>query len=101
MLRATLVPSKSGADDSLKVRALRTPAEPLGCAARIGYKHRRVTRSPGDLAPGDRPPRDRFGRGNHFAYRMTPPRPEIERRALAPGAKMLKRAHWASARSST
>jgi len=44
--------SKSAADDRLEVRTLRSPAEPLGCSARIGYKHRRVAWPLGNLAPG-------------------------------------------------
>ena len=37
LLCAILVPSKGAADDTLEVRTLRSPAEPRGCSARIGY----------------------------------------------------------------
>src|SRR6516165_6242446 len=86
------MPSKSRAYDRMKVRVLRPPAEPLGRVARIGNEYRRITRPPGSLAPRDRPPADRLGRSNHFAYRMAVPRPEVQRRAFPTGVQMLKRA---------
>ena len=84
------MPGKRGANDRVEIRDLGMPAEQLGCKTWVGDQYRRIAGPSRGFAARDGFAANRLGSPDNLAHRVTAAGAEVERRALPPGAEMLK-----------